>query len=156
VKKGLDLVERGLKSAKAKVSKPKYERLLSQVFAELLKQDPDIVSVKAYLAAVEESRAVSPRDLMRAKDFLDTITRYATEKRTAGRGRRIAGFGTPAILDKRLTRILRPGKKVAKKAAKRSVPKKVASRSAKRPAGGRGEPRSGARQPDGRLRRRAM
>jgi hypothetical protein len=70
IKPGFDLLKIGLRAARRRLSKRKYEQIVSGVIAELLKQHPDLNSAEAQLAAIQATGAVPDTNFLRAASML--------------------------------------------------------------------------------------
>jgi hypothetical protein len=83
--KALEFIEK-------KLSKKKYKTLMSTVYYELLKKDPDLNSVKAKLYAAEATGVEPLPEMFRAKQMLSSVEKptrgptkggYITKKKVA-------------------------------------------------------------------------
>jgi hypothetical protein len=90
IKPSIDAVKAGLRAARHKLGKRKYEGLLAATIAELLKEHPDLDAAEANIAAAEAVGATPDKDLLRAKSML-TSARTFHRARFAKAAKRRAG-----------------------------------------------------------------
>jgi len=80
IKTGFDLIKSGLGMAQRRLSKRKYEEIVSGVIAELLKQHPDLDSAEAQLAAIHATGAVPDTNFLRATSMLKSAQGHARRR----------------------------------------------------------------------------
>lgn len=80
IKPAIDVVTNALGIARKRLSKRKYEELLSTIIAELIKEHPNISFAEAKLAAAEATGAEPTMELFRAKSMLDSVRTYKGAK----------------------------------------------------------------------------
>src|SRR5947208_13402471 len=90
IKPGFDLLKTGLGAARRRLSKRKYEQVVSGVIAELLKEHPDLDSAEAQLAAIQATGATPDTHFVRATSMLKSAQGHAR--------RRAMSAATPAKL----------------------------------------------------------
>jgi hypothetical protein len=77
IKPGIDLVKSGLKAARKRLGKKRYDQLVSSVITELLKEHPDLTSAEAQLAAIRATGATPDMHFLRAESMLGSVRRHS-------------------------------------------------------------------------------
>lgn len=76
IKPAVDLLKKGLGAARRKLSKRKYEQLLSATITELLKEHPDLTAAEAQLAAAAATGADPDMHMLRAQGMLTSALQF--------------------------------------------------------------------------------
>jgi hypothetical protein len=98
IKPGLDLLNSGLRMAKGKFARRKYQQLLSEVVVELLKENPDMIGAEANLASLDSADVRPSRELLRAKQMFHSVRSFGGKvRRTTHRG--VSGRKLYAVRD---------------------------------------------------------
>ena len=76
IKVAIHLVKDVLSAARQKLSKRKYEQLLSATITELLKEHPDLSAAEAQLAAAQATGAEPDMRMLRAQSMLTSVRQF--------------------------------------------------------------------------------